>query len=62
MKNEYKKCSEQEPPQGVVLMTKIDDEKGCRNECLLKKSGNLWWFPDGSMYVYYTPTHWKAYE
>jgi hypothetical protein len=19
----------------------------------------MWWFPDGSMYVYYTPTHWK---
>lgn len=25
----------------------------------LKRIGNLWWFPDGSMYVYYTPTMWR---
>lgn len=45
-------------PDGVVVNTKIDDEKGVRNEQKLKKSGNLWYFPDGSMYVYYQPTHW----
>lgn len=21
---------------------------------------NLWFLPDGSMYVYYTPTHWRS--
>lgn len=25
----------------------------------LKFSSNLWWLPDGSMYVYFTPTHWR---
>jgi hypothetical protein len=22
----------------------------------------MWWFPDGSVYVYYTPTHWREME
>ena len=45
-------------PEGVEVMTKIDDEYGCRNEQPLRRQKNLWWFPDGSMYVYYRPTHW----
>jgi len=40
-------------------MTKIDDGKGVRNETTLKRQGNLWFYPDMSMYVYYTPTHWR---
>jgi hypothetical protein len=40
-------------------MTKIDDERGVRNEQTLKRQGRLWFYPDDSMYVYYTPTHWK---
>jgi hypothetical protein len=44
-------------PVGEVVMTKIDDEDGVRNEQELVRRGNLWWTPDGSMYVYYTPTH-----
>lgn len=47
------------PPQGMVVLTKIHDEHGPRNERPLKREGRLWWFADGSMYVYYTPTHWK---
>ncbi len=46
-------------PKSVVVLTKIDDGKGVRNEEPLKRLGNLWYFPDGSMYVYYTPTHWQ---
>lgn len=46
-------------PDGVTVDTKIDDAKGCRNEAPLKRQGQLWYFPDGSMYVYYRPTHWK---
>jgi hypothetical protein len=46
-------------PEDVPVMTKIDDGAGVRNEQLLKKQGNLWWFADGSMYVYYRPTHWS---
>lgn len=45
-------------PENVVVETKIDDHDGLRNVAELKRQGNLWFFPDGSMYVYYTPTHW----
>ncbi len=50
--------SERLPPQSEVVLTKIDDEQGVRNCARLKRNGRLWFFPDGSMYVYYTPTHW----
>jgi hypothetical protein len=46
-------------PEGTIVETKMDDERGCRNEQPLRRSGRLWFFPDGSMYVYYTPTHWR---
>ena len=50
------------PPEGVVVKTKIHDHDGERNVTPLKRSGKLWFFPDAGMYVYYTPTHWKALE
>lgn len=46
------------PPDGLVVLTKIDDAYGARNETKLVRKGALWFFPDFSMYVYYTPTHW----
>ena len=46
-------------PEGVIVETKIDDQQGCRNQTTLKRSSRLWFLPDGSMYVYYTPTHWR---
>lgn len=46
-------------PEHVPVLTKIWDDHGSRNEATLTRRGRLWWFPDGSMYVYYTPTHWK---
>lgn len=53
-------------PEDVEIMTKIDDERGERNvQSLVKRTRipgetrPLFWFPDLSMYVYYTPTHWK---
>lgn len=45
-------------PVDEVVWTKIDDEHGERNVAELKRRGNIWFFPDSSMYVYYTPTHW----
>lgn len=51
--------SEQLPPENQIVDTKVEDEKGLRNEQQLIFSNNLWWLPDKSMYVYYTPTHWK---
>ena len=52
-------CTDRLPDDGVVVMTKIYDAKGERNEQELKRRGNLWFFPDDTMYVYYTPTHWR---
>jgi hypothetical protein len=49
-------------PEGTVVMTKIDDGRGVRNVTELKRPGNLWFFPDGGMYVYYQPTHWAVGE
>jgi hypothetical protein len=47
-------------PEGKVVLTKIDDECGPRNQQELVRQGRLWFFPDKSMYVYYDPTHWKV--
>ncbi len=47
------------PPNGIAVLTMIDDEKGRRNEQPLIRKDNLWFHDDMSMYVYYTPTHWK---
>lgn len=47
------------PPAETVVETKIDDGKGRRNVQKLFRKGRLWFIPDGSMYVYYTPTHWR---
>lgn len=46
--------------EGAVVLTRIRDEHGTRNTQLLKRVGRLWFLPDGSMYVYYTPTEWAA--
>jgi hypothetical protein len=47
------------PPEGREVMTKIEDADGVRNVAKLKRVGNLWFTTDGSMYVYYRPTHWR---
>lgn len=47
------------PSENEVVETKIDNSQGCCNVCKLKRQGWLWFFPDDSMYVYYTPTHWR---
>ena len=55
----WNKTAEKLPPEGIIVETKIDDEKGCRNKGQLYRQGSLWFLLDGSMYVYYTPTHWR---
>jgi hypothetical protein len=45
-------------PKDAVVLTKIDDSRGERNVQKLKRRGRLWFVPDGSTYVYYSPTHW----
>ena len=48
------------PPKNHLVMTKVEDEKGTRNEQLLHLGGDkgTLWFA-GDMYVYYSPTHWR---
>lgn len=53
---------ENSAPENVVVETKIDDGRYARNQVKLKRQGRLWFYPDGSMYVYYTPTHWSPIE
>lgn len=47
------------PINNLIVNTKIDDENGVRNVQQLMLRNKLWWLPDGSMYVYYAPTHWQ---
>lgn len=57
------KTADQRPHDGLVVDTKIHGDGECERNCQpLMRRGNLWFFPDGSMYVYYTPTHWKRIE
>ena len=43
------------PPDGKVVVTM--DSGGQVQE--LKRRGRLWFVPDGSMHVYYTPQLWR---
>lgn len=45
--------------EGVVYLTRINDGMGIRNVQKLRRRGNLWFYPDGSGYVYYTPNQYK---
>lgn len=58
---EWIACVDQMPREYVLVDTKIDDEKGVRNEQALCFHNNLWWTSCGAdaMYVYYNPTHWR---
>jgi hypothetical protein len=53
------------PSDNRVIETKIDDEHGVRNEQTLRylkrqeELHGMWFLPDMSMYIYYTPTHWR---
>lgn len=57
--NDWKEIST--APEGIPVLTKIDDYRGARNEQVMTKQGNLWFLESG-MYVYYQPTHWKRVE
>ncbi len=59
---EWTRCCDRLPPEGVVVDTKIDDKRGVRNEQQLTRKGGLMFFPDYSMYVYYSLTHWRTSE
>jgi hypothetical protein len=58
-RDRWNKVADALPEEGRVVKTLIADDDGVRNEADLKRNGRLWFFADGSMYVYYTPTHWR---
>jgi hypothetical protein len=47
-------CSVELPPEGKVVTTR---SPGGMKQTLVR-DGNLWFFPDRSMYVYYSPEAW----
>lgn len=51
---QWHRVSEVPPPEGVPVRTLTDTGM----ESVLKRNGNLWWLPDGSMYVYFRPVFW----
>jgi hypothetical protein len=56
------KVKEMRPIRNVVVETKIDYEDGTPTRVQnlkMHETGNLWWLPDDSMYVYFIPTHWR---
>lgn len=64
--NKWRDIASDPPPDGVVVETKIDNDGGDSMVQPLKrvtrepgKTRPLWFIPDGSIYVYYTPTHWR---
>lgn len=55
--NTWKLTADELPPEGeevVVLNGHV--------ETTLRRSGRLWWLPDGSMYVYYVPKMWRPLD
>lgn len=46
------------PEDGEVIET--CDSGGNIRKLLYQK--RMWWLPDGSMYVYYSPTKWRRIE
>lgn len=66
--NGWISCSDRLPECGEVVETKIDDQAGVRNVQTLKRyqrdpeCRSLWFVPDGSVYVYYEPTHWRVIQ
>jgi hypothetical protein len=61
----WTRCSHHLPPVNEVVMTKIDDALGIRNEqplkLMLSSENRMLWYTATvrPAYVYYTPTHWQ---
>lgn len=52
---DYIMTADERPPENIVVET--IDSGGCVRD--LKRKGNLWWFADDSMYVYFVPQMWR---
>lgn len=56
MSTQWRSVHADPPPEGVVVQ--VQNNGGAR---LVYERG-LWWFPDRSMYVYYSPEFWRETE
>ena len=56
-KNEWRFTDRELPPREQVVMT--EDSGGNQQKLKRHNQGALWFFADGSGYVYYTPTRWR---
>ncbi len=50
----WRSVADDPPPEGEVV--EVQNNGGAH----LKRVGRLWFFPDASMYVYYTPEFWRS--
>lgn len=48
-------------PEGKIIETCIIEGGSIRMQQRLIRKGRLFFFTDMSMYVYYTPTHWRYF-
>lgn len=53
--NDWISVKERLPENGVEVAVRLGSRRVVTN---LKRMNRLWFLPDGSMYVYYEPTHW----
>lgn len=53
------KVKDKLPENGILVETKVDDRDDLRNVLNLMRLNHLWFIPDGSVFVYYVPTHWR---
>ena len=56
---EWISVKEMLPPEHIPVETKIDDENGERNNCILMRYKSFWMYPENMVHVYYAPTHWR---
>lgn len=54
---EWRETAKELPPEGVEV-----EVMNGPHVTTLKLGRGLWWFPDGSMYVYFTPRVWRPLE
>ena len=56
----WKETSKELPKENTIVETKLEEKDISRKTIVkLARKGNLWFREDMSMYVYYTPTHWR---
>ncbi len=55
MSADWTEVSQSVPPNGVVVDTVSPN--GLQQK--LKRIDNLWFSPDGAIYMYYTPARWR---